>query len=107
MSNSVLNAATSDVGKTQGRRQMQDIKNYFTMQLRRSGQFMDKLYSKNFARTILIKILLSLNFSIPVLLSHIAFIFLWKEFSRRVSSLLVSSGLNFHTLLIMQTFFLS
>lgn len=83
MSSSVLNAATSDVGKTQGKYQMQDIKNYFTIQLCRSGQVMDKLYSRNFVRTNLIETLLS-----PVLLSHPAFTFLCKEFDRRVSSFL-------------------
>lgn len=88
MSSSVLNAATSDVGKTQGKCQMQDIKNYFTIQLCRSGQVMDKLYSRNFVRTNLIETLLSLNFNIPVLLSHPAFTFLCKEFDRRVSSFL-------------------
>lgn len=36
MSNSLLNAPISDVGKIQGGCQMQDIKNYFTIQLSRS-----------------------------------------------------------------------
>lgn len=89
MSNSLLNAPVSDVGKIQGGCRMQDIKNYFTIQLSRSEQVMDKLYSKNFVRTNLIETMPSPNFSIPVVLSRRAFIFLWKEFDRRGSSLLL------------------
>ena len=66
---------------------MQDIKNYVTI-LCRSGQVMDNLCSTNAVRINLTKTLPSPNFSIPVLLSHTAFLFLLEEFDRRVSSLL-------------------
>ena len=66
MSNSLLNAPISDVGKIQGGCRMQDIKNYFTIQLSRSERVMDKLYSKNFVRTNLIETMPSPNFSIQL-----------------------------------------
>ena len=63
MSNSLLNAPISDVGKIQGGCRKQDIKNYFNS---RSELVMDKLYSKNFVRTNLIETMPSPNFSIQL-----------------------------------------
>lgn len=44
---------------------------------------MDKFYLKNFVRINFIEIMLSLNFSILVVLLRRVFIFFWKEFDRR------------------------